>query len=167
MQTTTSQLQQQWTTTEARAANQPMATASNEVAATTGSEFALPSVGDYASKGTYPWYPTTKVDVRKTTISRQVEQTQPPANAENMEESQEVSSSDTKLQEAAKGNENSKNSNNQGVGYSNGYPYNDMKTYQEYLRNFYAASRNQYQPTKTSTKTGNTLRRYISRPYKK
>ena len=134
-----------------------MATTSNEAAATTGSEFILPSAGDYASKGTYPWYPTTKVDVRKTTISRQAEQTQPPENAEPMEESREASSSSTKLQDEVKGKENSQNTYNQRVGYSNGYPYNDMQTYQEYLRNFYAASRNQYQPTKTSTKTGNTL----------
>ena len=117
-------------------------------------------MANYASKGAYPWYPTTRVDVRKTTISRQAEKAQRPQNTPAVKESDAVSSSDANINEKVNENDSSRNGNPESynrVMYSNGYPYNDMKTYQEYLRNFYAISRRQYQPTGTTVKTGNVL----------
>ena len=157
-QTTTQQRPQQQatTTTEARLANKPAVTGSSEMTATTESEFMLPSAANYENNAAYASYPTTKVDVRKTTISRQIEKTQRSDNTEATKESKDIDSSNANIQtEANEDSTDKRPGSYNGVTYSNGYPYNDLKTYQEYLRNFYAASRSQYQPTSTSIKTGN------------
>lgn len=125
-------------------------------ATTTDSEFVVPMASNYVSKGTYASYPTTRVDVRKTTIARKTDEA-----VSDMQQNANATEQTDAVKEAGVPSENKEEAEDDkgpasywGTVYSNGYPYNDMKTYEDYLKNFYASSQRRNQPTNAIVKTG-------------
>lgn len=154
--TKTEKIPQLLTTTEAQPVGQT--NTGTVTAAISGPEIVLPSD---TSKGTFSRYPTTRVDVRKTTIARKTQETLTDAARQSAAvkeiEGAAVAESEISGKEVAK--EGGSEGNNSpasywGTVYSNGYPYDNMESYQEYLKKFYASEGNQEEPTKGVIKTG-------------